>query len=145
MGRWVGGWVCGVCGACAAAGGGGDGGGRWAVGGAWAAAAAAAAAGTCRRMELSQQHQRRDLPLPIPRGETCRRGEYQHSGAPRRDLAGGVPQMPLVTDRSSCIKQTGPDAAMGRICPMWPSTPLATKWAPMIKNPCRLVFALIKD
>ena len=33
---------------------------------------------------------------------------------------------------------------MGWICPMWPSTPLATK-APICKKPCRLAVCLITD
>ena len=34
---------------------------------------------------------------------------------------------------------------MGQICPMWPSTPLATKLAPMCQKPCYLAVPLIKD
>ena len=33
---------------------------------------------------------------------------------------------------------------MGWICPIWPSAPLATKWARMCKKPCCLAVPLIK-
>ena len=29
--------------------------------------------------------------------------------------------------------------------PMWPSAPLATKWAPMCKSPCHLAVPITKD
>ena len=34
---------------------------------------------------------------------------------------------------------------MGWICPIWPSMPLATKWAPTCKKPCRLAVPLVQD